>query len=126
MLKSATIGFHLAYQRWNVHRQRLAWVIGDGMHIGDGWLGLSVTESSYRWQNAQIDDGWVSFGLSTMECSSTTVAWVIGDGMLIDDGWLGLSAMKCTSAMVGFLGYRLQVMMKTAWECLVFRLLGVK
>ena len=60
------------------------------------------------------------------KCSSATVAWVIGDGMLIDDGWLGLSAMKCTSAMVGFLGYRLQVMMKTAWECLVFRLLGVK
>ena len=124
----------------------------------------SVTEWVYdglnRRRNAQIGDDWVSFGLSTMECSSVTVglgywwwnahrwrlawvisdgklksvtkcssamvAWVIGDRMLIDDGWHGLSTMKCKSATVGFLGYQLQVMMKTAWECLVFRLLGVK
>ena len=70
MLKSATIGFHLAYQRWNVHRRRLAWVIGDGMHIGDGWLGLSVTESSNQRQNAHRRR---LLGLLATGCSSMTV-----------------------------------------------------
>ena len=88
----------------NWQRLGFFWLIGDGMLIGDDWLGLSAMECSsamiglgYRRQKAQIDDGWVSFGLSATECSLATVAWVIGNGMLIDNGRLGLSATESSN-----------------------------
>ena len=104
MLKSAT---EWVYDSLNRRRLGFFWL------IGDGWLRLSAMKCSsamvglgYWWRKAQIGDGWVSFGLLAMECSSVMVAWVIGDGMIIDDSWLRISATKCSLATVGFLGYR--------------------
>ena len=92
-LKSATIEFLLAYQRWNANRRWLAWVIDDGK-LKSATVGFLL---AHRWRNAHR-------------------RWL-----------LGLLVTKCSSTIVGFLGYWLQVMMKMAWKCcLVFRLLGVK
>ena len=105
MLKSVTVGFLLAYQRWNAHWRWLAWVIGDGM-LKSATVGFLL---AYRWRNAYR---LRLLGLSVMECSSAMVSfgyqwrklksvvecsnwrrlgffWLIRDEMLIGDGCFG-------------------------------------
>ena len=82
MLKSVTVGFLLAYQRWNAHWRWLAWVIGDGM-LKSATVGFLL---AYRRRNAYR---LRLLGLSVMECSSAMVSFgyqwrkaQIGDRML--------------------------------------------
>ena len=71
-LKSVTVEFLLAYQRWNAHRRWLAWVIDDGK-LKSATVGFLL---AHRWQNAHRR--WLLGLLVTNAHRRSLVFWVIG------------------------------------------------